>query len=271
MIRLDEMVTEAEVQQLREKKPMLEDVIEELEMVQIKSNEFSGEFPCFAINDLKQPGSQWQVCQNGYTMKMFDSQLYKFRNTLIQKVIMNVEIKNNLKYTVNIQTSQIGQKDDNFDGWSYEKQGLWKGLCASSAEQSPIDIITDEIVATTNQIQVLTGYKGDENTMAIRGTNDYFLVGKFGYVLYQNALESKQNYYCAWRIEFKFNSEHQINSADKDMEVLVYHKENRAKPYQTGQNPKTQNACDGEVAELVDQFTTLENETEERDLTSENT
>jgi hypothetical protein len=40
------------------------------------------------------------------------------------------------------------------------------------------------VVATTNQIQVLTGYKGDENTMAIRGTNDYFLVGKFGYVLY---------------------------------------------------------------------------------------
>lgn len=88
-------------------------------MVQIKSNEFSGEFPCFAINDLKQPGSQWQVCQNTYTMKMFESALYKFRAALIQKVIMNVEIKNNLKYTVNIQTSQLGQKQDNFDGWSY--------------------------------------------------------------------------------------------------------------------------------------------------------
>lgn len=98
----------------------------------------------------------------------------------------------------------------------------------------------------------MTGYKGDENTIAVRGTNDYFLVGKFGYIVYQNGLEGKQSYYCPWRIEFKFNSEHQINSADKDMEVLVYHKENRATPYQTGQNAKSMNKCDAEVSELVE-------------------
>ena len=55
------------------------------------------------------------------------------------------------------------------------------------------------------------------------------------------------------------------------MEVLVYNKENRARPYQTGQDPKSSNGCDGEVAELVEQFNSLETETEERDLTSENT
>jgi|SaaInl47_10m_RNA_FD_contig_21_4284220_length_776_multi_8_in_0_out_0_1 hypothetical protein len=57
----------------------------------------------------------------------------------------------------------------------------------------------------------MTKYKGDPKTKAIRGTNDYFLIGNFGYVLYQNGISSRSKgsaYYCAWRMEFKFGGEH---------------------------------------------------------------
>ena len=58
---------------------------------------------------------------------------------------------------------------------------------------------------------MLTGYKADPDTFAVRGPADYFLIGKFGFALFQNNFESIDNFYCAWRIEFKYNSEHYID------------------------------------------------------------
>lgn len=46
------------------------------------------------------------------------------------------------------------------------------------------------MAATTNQMQIKTNYKGDSDTMAVRGPQDYFLVGDFGSVLFQNQLDS---------------------------------------------------------------------------------
>jgi len=60
----------------------------------------------------------------------------------------------------------------------------------------------------------MTHYHGDQDTIAVRGTNDYFLIGDFGYVIYQNEIEMENKYYCAWRIEFKYTSEHQIDGSD---------------------------------------------------------
>lgn len=82
---------------------------------------------------------------------------------------MNIEIRNNLKFTTNVQTGLSGYSDS-FDGWSYERQSAWGGMCKEVGAQSPIDIITTEIAATTNQMQVKTNYKGDVDVVAVRGT-----------------------------------------------------------------------------------------------------
>lgn len=102
MIRLDEMVTQQEVDNLKTNKPVLNTVIENVDMVQVKSQEFSGEFPCFSIKDQKQLDAKWEVCQNNYVLSSKDSPLIIFRNQLIEKVIQNIEVRNNLKYKVNV-------------------------------------------------------------------------------------------------------------------------------------------------------------------------
>lgn len=55
--------------------------------MQVKSQEFSGEFPCFSIVDIKQLDSEWQVCQNNFVLSSKESPLMKFRTQLIDKVI----------------------------------------------------------------------------------------------------------------------------------------------------------------------------------------
>jgi len=102
MIRLDEMVTQQEVDNLKTNKPVLNTVIENIEMVQIKSQEFAGEFPCFSIRDQKQSDAKWEVCQNNFILSSKDSPLVIFRNQLIEKVIQNIEVRNNLKYKTNV-------------------------------------------------------------------------------------------------------------------------------------------------------------------------
>lgn len=44
------------------------------------------------------------MCQNNYILSSKDSPLAIFRNQLIEKVIQNIEVRNNLKYKVNVQT-----------------------------------------------------------------------------------------------------------------------------------------------------------------------
>lgn len=154
---------------------------------------------------------------------------------------------------------------DDFDGWSYERQAMWGGMCKESGSQSPIDIITSELAATTNQMLIKTNYQGDSQTMAIRGPQDYYLIGQFGSVLFQNQLESHEAYYCAWRIEFKFNSEHQVDSTDKDMEVLVYHTENTKQKVNINDNDKTDVDCKNIIDEITKAYETgIENESVER-------
>jgi len=148
---------------------------------------------------------------------------------------------------------------------------MWGGMCKESGSQSPIDIISSEVAATTNQMQIKTNYKGDSDTMAVRGPQDYFLVGDFGSVLFQNQLESHQAYYCAWRIEFKFNSEHQIDSTDKDMEVLVYHTQSNVS-VNINDNDETDVRCQDVVGGILQSFRDeLESESQEREIMAENT
>lgn len=60
--------------------------------------------------------------------------------------------------------------------------------------------------------------------------NDRYLVGNFGYLVYLNQIEEEGFFMCPWRVEFKYNAEHIINSAVPDaLEILVYHKKNPAK------------------------------------------
>lgn len=71
---------------------------------------------------------------------------------------------------------------------------------------------------------------GDSSAMSFQGTNDRYLIGSFGHLLYLNNLEGEGHFMCPWRIEFKYNAEHLINSAVPDaLEILVYHKKNPAK------------------------------------------
>ena len=68
-------------------------------------------------------------------------------------------------------------------------------------------------------------YKGDEEAKFIQGLNENFIVGKFGQLTYTNSIDQEQKTYCAWRIEIKFGSEHNLEGVASEAEVLVYHKE----------------------------------------------
>lgn len=54
---------------------------------------------------------------------------------------------------VSLTDEELAASGDVFDGWSYEKQEGWGGQCKDSL-QSPIDIITSEVLATTKDIQI---------------------------------------------------------------------------------------------------------------------
>lgn len=93
-------------------------------------------------------------------------------------------------------------------------------------------------MAVTGRVQVIPGYEGDPNVAAYKGMNDRILLGKFGYLVYQNLLENENSYYCPWRIEFKYNAEHTLNSESPDgLEILVYHKENTGISFATSDDP----------------------------------
>ena len=128
------------------------------------------------------------------------------------------------KYTV-IQSDRIGENeyDDDYDNWRYGVDN-WGGQCNVGA-QSPIDVVMQQILVTSKQLQILTGYKVDPDVFAVKGVNDYYLIGQFGYALFQNNFDSTNNYYCAWRIELKYQSEHYIDGKQYGLEVLVYHKQ----------------------------------------------
>lgn len=119
--------------------------------------------------------------------------LNQFRLNIIQKVIENVQFKNNIKFTkaLILSDDDTYNTKDGFEGWNYDRQNQWQGACAdSTAIQSPIDIITAQVVTTTSQIRLITHYQGDQDTIAVRGPNDYFLIGDFGFAVYQNGIES---------------------------------------------------------------------------------
>ena len=60
--------------------------------------------------------------------------------------------------------------------------------------------------------------------MLIKGKNEGFVIGNFGGVILKDIDEQfKEKKYCAWRVEFKFDSEHLIESRHYDLEILVYH------------------------------------------------
>lgn len=168
---------------------------------------------------------------NTFGDEKLGSRLALFRQAIINKVIMHIQWKNKMRFSIQIALTdddKFGQKDG-FDNWSYEKQDLWGGACTEGL-QSPIDIIETEVLASTSKIQAHPNYEGDADAYAFQGQNDRYLVGNFGYLLYLNQIEEEGAFMCPWRIEFKYNAEHIINSAVPDaLEMLVYHKKNPAK------------------------------------------
>ena len=118
----------------------------------------------------------------------------------------------------------------------------------------------------------MTGYDGDPKTIAVRGNNDYFLVGNFGYVLYQNQFKGINSFFCPWRIEFKYSSEHQFNSEPSMMEILVYHKQS-FKEFRVAKDMSNQQDCERVISELdiYKVYDRFNYEKEERQFMSQNT
>lgn len=57
------------------------------------------------------------------------SSLALFRAAIINKVVMHIQYKNNMRFTLQVSLSddQMSASGDVFDGWSYEKQESWGG------------------------------------------------------------------------------------------------------------------------------------------------
>lgn len=73
---------------------------------------------------------------------------------------------------------------------------------------------------------------------------------------------------CPWRIEFKYNAEHLINSAVPDaLEILVYHKKNPSKY----KGDKDKDGCEAIVSPVIKQYKEINTEQDERDATDSHT
>lgn len=97
--------------------------------------------------------TEWQICDymNTFGDEKLGSRLALFRQAIINKVVMHIQWKNKMRFTIQVALSdeeKFGQKDG-FDDWTYEKQDEWGGQCREGL-QSPIDIIDNEVLATTN-------------------------------------------------------------------------------------------------------------------------
>ncbi len=88
-----------------------------------------------------------------------------------------------------------------------------------------------------------------------------FIVGSLGSVRWQNALESLDRWYCAWRLEFKFESEHRLEGEAYEMEVLVYHYSSESREEGGG--------CSTHY--IVDQYTSGMTQSLDRQLLAEHT
>lgn len=300
MIRFDELVDDETASKIRDKKPSFENTIENIRMEQVQARDGNLiSLPCFEIRDPyydSKAGKKmvwWQICEEFNaregTPDLLGSRLQIFQKSVETKIIHIIEMRYQFKYkkeTIVVNDNDVDQQEtDVFDGWTYLRQDEWGGSCRSG-NQSPINIKDEDVLVNTSNMQVITKYKGFAETQAIRGSNDYFLIGNFGYVLYQNGISSRARgsaYYCAWRIEFKFGGEHQINGVgggEEQLEILVYHekspKEYNLKEFHSNNDRKKDiPECEKYTKDQLEQFQNAEaiaaNSKLERDTLRTNT
>lgn len=113
------------------------------------------------------------------------------------------------------------------------------------------------MVTSTSRIQAHPAYEGDADAQAFLGMNDRYIIGNFGHLLYLNQLQEEGAFMCPWRIEFKYNAEHIINSAVPDaLEIMVYHKKNPVKY----SNDQTKSGCESVISPVLKQYGDIKTE-----------
>ncbi len=108
---------------MRDGLPTLDGIVEPVTLAVITSQTFQGQFPCFQITDRDVSESQWQICDymNTFGDEKLGSRLALFRQAIINKVIMHIQWKNKMRFSIQIALTdedKFGQKDG-FDNWNY--------------------------------------------------------------------------------------------------------------------------------------------------------
>ena len=174
MIRYDELVTEQEALLIKKKVPSISkissirmeyimgaDRIRDTTTAYYGPNNLNSYYPCFEVDDSNQD-QIWKICDISST-ETLGGNILQFRNSLITKVIQNVQLKNDVRYVNGIVVlEEDGGRDvvrDDLGDWDYIDQDKWNKNCMDKQLlQSPINIVDQQIVIATSQIRVFSYY-----------------------------------------------------------------------------------------------------------------
>lgn len=121
----------------------------------------------------------------------------------------------------NFDQCQEGNKDA-FE-WDYEFQNSWNCFCNVGLHQSPISI-KEGNSKQISKSSLSFKYIPVPKVKAIpKNSYEIELFGQFGQLNYQNP-EKQSQIFEAYRISFKFPSEHRINGKEYPLEIVIYHK-----------------------------------------------
>lgn len=105
MIRLDQMVSDDDISNIKNKLPQMNKIIHAVSLVEISSSSFEGQFPCFSVIDVDMKDSEWQICDYYSAFggdEKVGERLNTFREALINKVVMHIEWKNQMRFSLSV-------------------------------------------------------------------------------------------------------------------------------------------------------------------------
>ena len=114
------------------------------------------------------------------------------------------------------------------ENYSYSRQDEWPPLCLTGMEQSPTNIITQDVELDENLIDLeMTGWEEEyDGTFINIGINVRFVLGSPGQVTTRNHIGIFDLLQCHfhWGRETGEGSEHQIDSDPGELEVHCVHR-----------------------------------------------
>ena len=156
----------------------------------------------------------WNLCSKD------DNLIRDWNKKLKIQIIVSALIK---KGKTNVEVMIPDDKTcENNNDWTWRGQNDWKCMCKDGKNQSPLVLNTEKSKNVMNT-RLVWNYVPVNNAQAKFNGHEVEVFGEFGKFVKQKV--DSQKTFTAYKVSFKFPSEHMIDGNKYDGEILVHHKD----------------------------------------------